>query len=229
MAFEPGAGTTEHFAFEEQAADIASSPHKKSLIHAETPPPVTNPELSLAEDIPPVSEEIAAASVAASSQENFEVAPLDTRIELDVTEDISLEAAPPHVEVVSAEEADAAITGHADDAKPGFSKGAETNEESLPVWEIELPQDLLPQDFFPEPVGEERDPMEKNGGNEPEAFEVAGDIAYDFSEVEVIVPEPGEKDQSTSSSDTASDEAADREGAEGPSSSPFSRDDKEGR
>ena len=207
--FEPDSGAAAHFAFEEQAADFILSPSDESVNHAEITPSVPDPETPLAEDI---------LTVSASGQEGFEIAPPETRIEADVTTDTPLG-------VVSAEEIDTAGPGQVDDTKPDFSKGTETTEEELPVWEIELPQDLLLHEYFPEPVGETGD------AGEQDDVEVVGDIAYDFSEVEVVLPELDEEAHPLASRDASSPSpsAADGDDAERSSAPLSSSDHKEGR
>jgi hypothetical protein len=216
MDFEPDSGSAEHFAFEEQAADFVLSPSDESVNHAETTPSVPYPGTPLAEDILTIS-------VAASGREGFEVAPPETRIKADMTTDTPLEA-------VSAEKIDTAAPGRVDDTKPDLSKGTQTTEEELPVWEIELPQDLLPQEYFPEPVGEKRGFVEKSGEGEQDDVTVVGDIAYDFSEVEVVLPELHEEVRPPASRDVSpSSSAADDDDAGGSPAPLSSSGNKEGR
>ncbi|WP_031386827.1 hypothetical protein [Desulfonatronum thiodismutans] len=204
MDFELDVEAAELFAFDEQTSDFDLSPPEESVQSEDTP----------------------AVSVAASAQDNFEVAPSGTRIEPDVADDTPLEADLFQAEVVSVDDADTTAFYQDGDTKPDFSEEAKTTEEELPVWEIELPQDLLPQDYLPEPVGEERGPVGTGDEREQDDVEVVGDIAYDFSEVEVVLPELDEAAQPPASRDSGSPPSPDGgDGTEPPSPG----DHKEGR
>ncbi|WP_028571544.1 hypothetical protein [Desulfonatronum lacustre] len=210
MDFEPDVEAAERFAFDEQTLDFDLSPPEESLQNEETAHSISNRETLLAKYPSAVSEDIPTVSVAAPAQDNFEVAQPD---------DLSL------VEVMSEDDADTAIIYQVDDPKPDFSEGAESTEEELPVWEIELPQDLLPHEYFPEPVGETSDKGEQDG------VEVVGDISYDFSEVEVVPSELDAEAQPPASRDVASPSpsAADGDDAERSSAPLSSSDHKEGQ
>lgn len=214
MDFEPDVEAAELFAFDEQTSDFDLSPPEESLQNEETAHSISERETPLASSPSTVS-------VAARARDYFEVAQPDTRIEPGMTTDTPLETDHFLAEVVSEDEVDTAIIYQVDDTKPDFPEGAETIEEELPVWEIELPQDLLPHEYFPEP-GETSDKGEQGD------VEVVGDISYDFSEVEVVPPELDAEAQPPASGDAASPEAADGDDAQRSSAPLPSSDRKEG-
>ena len=234
--FKPDSEAPELFAFEEQAEDFGLSPPEAPLTQPDIASP--GPDREAPPDIhhSPASEHPASVSegiptVAAPAQEILEIAPPETRIEPDVADDIPLDVDLSQAEFVHGEDADLAVIGQVEDTEPGFPKGAEPDDAGLPVWEIELPQDLLPQDYFPEPVGEEHGPVGTSDKDEQDIIEVAGDIAYDFSEVEVVLPDMDEEAQPSDSGDAASPLPSEADGgdAERPSAPLPSSDHKEGR
>ncbi len=226
---KPDSGAPELFAFEEQAEDFILSPPEAPVTQTEIAHSVSGREAPPDKHLSSTSEGIPTVSVAAPAQENLEIAPPETWIEPDVADDTPLDVNLSQAEYVPGEDADMAVTGQVDDTEPGFPKGAETDDEGLPVWEIEMPQDLLPQDYFPEPVGEEHGPVGTSDKDEQDVVDVAGDIAYDFSEVEVVLPDMDEP-RSSASGDAASPppSAADGGDAERPSAPLPSSDRKEG-
>jgi hypothetical protein len=209
MDFKPDVEAAELFAFDEQMSNFDLSPPEES---------------AQSDGVPTVS-------VVASDQNNFEVAPSGTRIEPDGADDTPLEADLFQAEGVSADDAGTATLSQDNDSKPDFSKEVKTSEEELPVWEIELPQDLLPQDYFPESADDKgRGPVGTSEEGEQDDLEVVGDIAYDFSEVEVVMPELDEAAQPPASRDAGVPSSpADGDDSERSFAPPSSSDRKEGR
>lgn len=189
--FELDVEAAELFAFDEQTSEFNFSPPDESV----------------------QSEDIPAVSVAAPIQDSFEVAP-DARIEPDGMDDIPLEIPTSQAEVVPAEDADTPTLSQVDKTKTDFSNGAKTIEDELPAWEIELPQDLLPQEYFLEPITEERGPMGTSDKEEHDDVEEVGDIAYDFSEIEVLVPDSQHAAQVLVSNTPSPTDAAEGDDAE---------------
>ena len=80
------------------------------------------------------------------------------------------------------------------------------SNEELPVWEIELPQDILPSDYFPDPGEKSVKARQEHPQPGAESTEMIGDIEYDFDDVEVIFPDGAEnsrKDVQTMAPDSS--------------------------
>ncbi len=62
------------------------------------------------------------------------------------------------------------------------------SEAELPVWEIELPEDLLPQDYYPQSPQEDATSQSPEKDHFADDLLPAGDIAYDLDGLEAISP-----------------------------------------
>lgn len=83
--------------------------------------------------------------------------------------------------------------------KEAAKVSAEGVEEELPVWEIELPQDILPQEYFPDPQRKDAGSVKRHGTEVPGLAEAPGEIDYDFNDVDVVFPEFEEAAESDAS------------------------------
>lgn len=114
---------------------------------------------------------------------------------------------PAQVASIVADDHDAASLNHFEldeSTVAPSSVNPKSTDEALPVWEIELPHDLLPQEYFPEPAEQERGSMGTDDEAKQEILEVSGDLAFDFSEVEVVLPDLDEGARPPVSRDDAS-------------------------
>lgn len=72
---------------------------------------------------------------------------------------------------------------------------SEDSDQDIPVWEIELPQDILPSDYFPESGEKPTQAKKQAAGPDTGYAEISGDIDYDFADVEMIFPDLDENTQ----------------------------------